>query len=158
MKIIFSILMLLFLSTNTFSQVDADKKTVLGDFILGYDSEKSLIKKGLDINELNTTLFDDSVSIVRFDEYFFVKDVSLLFVNNTLYSVKYVPHKKNKCLRYSKKLSSTKYNMEYKGNTFINWFNSYVEIYLEKDENGEQYFIHYDSKLLKKYPQYKDKL
>jgi hypothetical protein len=51
-------------SLNVFSQIDAKSKTVLNDFILGYDNTKSLIKKGVDINPVNITEYED-VLIIR---------------------------------------------------------------------------------------------
>lgn len=161
MKTILSIIMFLFLSTNIFSQ-GLKERTVLNNFILWYDNEET-IKEKTHFNELNYYEYDSSDKIVkiRLNEYMYkqqVCNVVLTIINNELYSVEYVPKNDKRCEKYIRKLNSTKYNLKYQGGKFINWFNSYVEIYLDEDGNGQKYFIHYDSELLKKYPQYKDKL
>jgi hypothetical protein len=152
------ILLLLFVtcSLNVFSQVDAKSKTVLKDFVLGYDSEKSLIKKGIDINEVNTTEFkEDEVTIVRLDQYFYGKDVSLVFVNHTLFSVRYYVYTEGQYERYKNKLYKSYNVLHYEGE--YSWFNKYISIeYNLGADNEPESFVHYDSNLLKKYPQYKD--
>lgn len=143
-------------SLNVFSQVERELKTVLKDFVLGYDSENSLIKKGIEINDVNTVRFDGSLTIVRLLEYDYTKDVVLVFVNHTLYSVRYYVHTNNQYERYKNKLYKT-YNVQhYQGE--YSWFNKYVliEYNLDSDDNWSESFIHYDIELLKKYPQFKD--
>jgi hypothetical protein len=153
-KFILALIVLLF-STTVFSQVGANSKTVLKYFILGYDSKESLIKKGVDINDANTTDYPDNVTIVRLDEYSFKKDVVLLFVDNTLYSVRYYVYNDNQYQRYLnilyKKYNVLHFNGEY------SWFNEYINIEYEiGDDNERESFIHFDKILLKKYPQFKD--
>lgn len=142
-------------SLNVFSQVEAKSKTVLKDFVLGYDSEKSLVKKGLDINEINTTEFNDSITIVRMDQYFYGKDVVLVFVANTLYSVRYYVYTTGQYDRYISRLYKTYNVLHYQGE--YSWFNKYVTIkYDVGDDNEPESFVHYDTKMLEKYPQFKD--
>lgn len=151
------ILLLLFVtcSLNVFSQIEAKSKTVLKDFVLGYDSEKSLIKKGIDINEVNTTEFKEDVTIVKLDQYFYGKDVSLVFVNHTLYSVRYYVYTDGQYERYKAKLYKTYNVLHYDGE--YSWFNKYVSIeYNLGADNEPESFVHYDIKLLEKHPQYKD--
>lgn len=149
-----------FCTLNVYSQVDGKSKTVLKDFVLGYDSEKSLIKKGVEINEVNITEahiteINGSVKIVRLNQYFYGKDVVLVFVDNTLYSVRYYVYTSHQYERYKTKLYKT-YNVQYM-NYEYSWFNKYIYIeYVKGEDNEPESFIHYDIKLLKKYPQFKD--
>lgn len=151
MKKFLLVLVVLLYSVTVFSQIDAKSKTVLNDFILGYDSEQSLIKKGIEINESNRTLFnDDKVKTVRLNEYFYGKDVVLVFVDNTLYSVRYYVYNNNQYERYIKKL-----NLKYTINeTNVEWCNKYLLIKYDMGEDDvPESFIHYDVSLLIKYPQ-----
>jgi len=142
-------------SLNVFSQVDRELKTVLKDFILGYDSETSLIKKGIEINDVNTVRFDGSLTIVRLMEYEYSKDVTLIFVNHTLYSVRYFVTTNRQYEKYKSKLYQT-YNVLNSGDN-DSWFNKYVTIEYNIGEDTEpESFVHYDIKLLEKYPQFKD--
>jgi hypothetical protein len=156
MKTLLSIL-LLFLTTNVFSQ-GYKERTVLKNFMLYYDSEKT-IKNKTNFNELNSYDYglNDNVIKITIDEYMYKQQackIVLLLVNNDLYAVKYIPKNEKRCLKYEKILN-TEYNIEEQNNS-SHWFNSSIEIYLEEDGNGEKSFIHYDIELVKKYPQYKN--
>ena len=140
---------------NVFSQVEAKSKTVLKDFILGYDSEQTLLKKGIIFNEKTATQFTENVIIVRLWKYDYLKDVTLVLVDNTLYSVRYYVYTTNQYERYKNKLYKTYNVLHYQGE--YSWFNKYITIKYDLGEDNEpESFVHYDAKLLEKYPQYKD--
>jgi len=142
-------------SLNVFSQINRESKTVLKDFILGYDSEISLKQKGIEINDVNTVRFDGSLTIVRLLEYDYTKDVVLVFVNHTLYSVRYFVTTERQYLKYMDKLYRTYNVQDFQGVRI--WFNQYVIVeYNVGEDNEPESFVHYDIKLLEKYPQFKD--
>ena len=155
MKKLLIILILLVCATPIFAQhYHIKEKTVLNEFVLGFDTEKSLADKGIEIDELNKIVMDD-VTIIRIKEYQYrinISTVVLVLVNNHLFSVRYYPRTDKRIVKYMTFLD-TKYN------TYFNkqaWFNQFVEIEYDVDGNEDESFVHYDSGLLKKYPQYKD--
>lgn len=158
------VILIMLLSFNSFSQIDIKAKTVLSKFILGFDTEKTL-KEKIDMNGLNSYDFDDVNKITRItlDEYFYKQravKVVLLLVNNDLYGVKYYPKNENTYQKYLNLLDKNYNRLNVQGSDYESWFNSYIEIFYELDPtdingNFDEYFIHYDSELLKKYPQYK---
>lgn len=155
MKKLLIVLVLLISSTTIFAQsFHIKEKTVLNKFVLGFDSEQSLINKGIEIDELNKTEMDD-ITIIRIKEHqykLYINTVVLVLVDNTLYSVRYYPRTDKRIEKYMTFLD-TKYNTYFSKQI---WFNQFIEIEYDVDGNENESFIHYDSGLLKKYPQYKD--
>lgn len=160
--ILFGVLLILvaFILEGYESQNNKDR-TVLNNFILGIDNSSTITKK-IQIDELNVEFEYDGVAEVTkitTDQYLYkgtICKISLLLVDDNLYAVQYYPKNDKKIENYRKMLW-TKYNvLDQSQNHF--WFNSYIEVKYNEDGNNEASFIHYDLKLLKKYPQYKDKL
>ena len=111
-KILLLIVFTVLVSTG-FSQVHAGDKTVLGKFILGYDSRESLKKKDIDINDANSTSFEKGhVVIAVLDEYTYRKFITLVFIDNTLYSVRYYPLKDKRVEKYFDTLNA-RYHIDY---------------------------------------------
>jgi hypothetical protein len=79
----------------------------------------------------------------------------LVFVDNSLYSVRYYVSTENQYQRYKKKLYKTYNVLHYQGE--YSWFNKHITIEYDMGGDNElESFVHYDTKLLEKYPQYKD--
>lgn len=148
----FLILLFVTCSLNVFSQIDASSKTVLDKYVIGYDSEKTLIEKGVDIHDVNSTEYPKDVTIVRLSQYNNLKMVTLVFVEHTLYSVRYFPLKDKKIEKYFVTLNKN-YKIRYNRQM---WYNDYLVIEYDPDSEDMESFVHYDVKLLEKYPQYKD--
>jgi len=136
-------------------------RTVLNNFILGVDNSSTLSKK-IQLDELNVEFeYDGIVEITKItsDHYLYrgsLCKVSLLLINDNLYAIQYYPKNDNRSEKYRNMLW-TKYNvLDQNQNHF--WFNCCIEIKYNEDDNNDKSFIHYDLNLLKKYPQYKDKI
>ena len=159
-KILLMFVVVLSCSGSVFSQVDAKSKTVLKDFILGYDSMETLIKKGVDINPQNTYDENDDFIYVRLNEYSYAKDVNLVFIKygkisgqNSLYCVRYYVYTDRQYNRYIKKLNESYHII----NLNNEWRNKYLIIKYDLGDDGvTESFAHYDTKLLSKYPQFED--
>ncbi len=153
MKKILLLIVLAFTIATGYSQVDAKQKTVLGKFILGYDSPKSLSVKDVDINEANSTSFENGrIVIAVLDEYTYKKFIFLVFIDNTLYSVRYYPLKDKRIEKYFNQLSQT-YYVDY---TRQQWSNKYLIIMYDPDgEDDKESFVHYDKIMYEKYEQFR---
>jgi len=152
------LVLLLILSTSVFSQT-LKNKTVLGKFVLGYDTEKSLSEK-IGFDEINIDYEYDGkaeITFIRINEYMYkfnAVKIVLVLINDDLYSVRYYPKNDKNFYKYRKYLS-TEYNIMSK-NIEKSWFNKYIEVDYDMDGNYDESFIHYYIPLLNKYPQYKN--
>jgi hypothetical protein len=151
-KILLLLIITLSLVGRSYSQIDLKSKTVLNNFILGYDTEESLKKKGIEIIDgVNSEMFGD-IQKIRIDENFYQQQsnvVVLTLINNELFSVRYFPLKEKRIEKHFEILNK-KYTTRY---TRQEWYNENIQI--DYDPNGEEEsFVYYDIKILKKYPNY----
>ncbi len=154
MKKILLLLVLAFTFATGYSQVDAKQKTVLGKFILGYDSMESLKLKDVDVNESNSTEFDNGhVVVAVLDEYTYKKFIFLVFIDNTLYSVRYYPLKDSRVEKYFDFLDKN-YQIDF---MIQQWSNNYVLVIYDPDgEDDKESFVHYDKAMYEKYEKFRD--
>lgn len=132
---------------------------ILNKFDLGKDSLETLVKK-IDIDELNLyTEFDgiNEYDIIRYDFYKYNKErvkIILFLVNNKLYGVRFYPKDNvNSINQYRQYLSSVYKKYPKDDDT---WVTPKVVVHREIDGNFEESFVHYDAKLIIKYPQYRE--
>lgn len=132
---------------------------ILNKFELGKDSLETLVKK-IDIDELNLyTEFDgnNEYDIIRYDFYKYNKDrvkIVLFLVNNRLYGVRYYPKDDINAVNWYRQYLGTVYKKYPKDDD--TWVSPKVMIHREIDGNFDESFVHYDVKLLVKYPQYRE--
>lgn len=161
-NIILSIL--LFCSVSLYSK-ESKERLVLDKFELGLDDFNS-IKNKIKTNELNIWQYENQDIIkLTYNNYYYKLGycklgyckLVLLLVDNKLYGVRYSTLNDRSYDKYIKYLNK-EYNICSRNGDSDFWFNSDIEIYYELIPKGEwlDSFVHYDSELLKKYPQYKN--
>lgn len=124
-------------------------KTVLDKFVFKTDNFETILKKTKPDN-----IYKGENYIKLIYNNFYKSKVEVLLVNDNIYSIRYYPLDKN-FEKYKKHLN-IKYNIFQKGVEQY-WFNQFLDIkYNLNNQDWTESFIHYDSELLKKYPQYKD--
>lgn len=150
---------MIMLTLGFMEKLKAQDVKILNKFELGKDSLESLVKK-IDIDELNlNTEFDgnNEYDVIRYDFYKYNKErvrIVLLLVNNRLYGVRFYPKDNDDYVnRYRQYLNVTYKKYPKDDDT---WLSSKVMVHREIDGNFDESFVHYDVKLLVKYPQYKD--
>lgn len=167
------LLLVFFCSANIYSQ---DIK-ILDEFILGKDSIESISRK-IKINELNiyTQNFGNLIlQKITYDKFNYKANknkIILILVNNKLYSIRFYPKTDDLYLKYLNYLNTNYKIYDIKDRkikipndkNFNNkiWVHTKVLIefddmqYDDIDNKYIQSFIHYDVKLLVKYPDYKN--
>lgn len=157
------ILLLFVISTLSLNAQSTKERKVLNKYILGVDDVETIkfkIKKYYEdwkISDWTDNETNDKLTFISSDKYnqrIDTEKYRFVFINNKLFSVAYYLISDKKYDRYKDKLYKT-YNVQhYQGE--YSWFNEYVSIeYVSGEDNEPESFVHYDSGLLKKYPQYK---
>lgn len=156
MKKIIIFLTLVFYVVSGYSQFNIKGHTVLNKFVLGFDNEKSLERKGVDIiEELTVHTFGENPLIrkVVINEHFFKNQVSsvvLLLVNDELYSVRIYPRSNysDRRINAHMDLLNNKYKTIFQRQE---WENDFVNVkYCPESE--EESFLYLDKSLANKYP------
>lgn len=146
---------LLIVSTSFFSQ-NNQKAILYNNFTLGIDKYKEIQDK-VGFSDFDSYFEYDGkkeVAIITCVDYFYrLREAKLTFkfVDDVLYSVMYYPEGKNQTKEKNLHRYFLELNRKYKvRHTNQEWYNDFITI---KYINNE-YFIHYDNNLLKKYPDY----
>lgn len=144
---------------GSIKNASAQDVKIMGKFELGKDSLETLVKK-IDIDELNLyTEFDgnNEYDIIRYDYYKYNRDrvkIVLFLVNNKLYGVRYYPKDNVISVTQYRQYLNVFYKKYPKDDD--TWMTPNVVVHREIDGNYEESFVHYDAKLLTKYPQYRE--
>lgn len=158
----FIFFLLLFVSTVSRSQGYYESK-ILDVIHVGFDSEKQLknVISYSEVQEYSDFDVADNVKKITLFGYMYNNtacNLTILLVNDVVYGVQYYPLKDKHFLKYTARLDKKYARLDNWENPLaeVVWANQYVTITKEMNANFDEYFTHYSTTLLKKYPMYKD--